>query len=421
MKRSFLLVLTLLLVAVLSVGVLAQTKITVGAFPDADRALQLLLPAFHELYPDILVEIQSLGFDDHHTAMINSMAAGADLPDVVMVEIDYIARFTTMGAFVNLLEQPYNAGRYAEDFIPYKWAQGHTTDGRLMAMPKDIAPASVFYRRDIFEAAGLPSTPEEVQKLLSTWEGFIETGKILTRDASGDGRIDHWMLADAGELAHVIRRADHLGFFDEQGQPIVNRESLVYGVTIAQQARQAGLDARIGSWTTEWYEAIRRGTTATVVSGAWMGGHIRGWIAPETEGLWGVVSLPDSMYANYGGSFLAIPESSKNKDAAWKFIEFVTTKTESQVHMFNSSNIFPALIEAASDEVMDYEDPFFAGQKVRLLWVDVANKIPSVRVNRFDTVANELFGQALTAVLQEGADPRGALEDANAQIRRRAR
>lgn len=420
MKKLSILV-AVLMIVMMSVSVSAQTKIVVGAFPDADRALTALLPLFNEVYPDIEVEIQSLGFDDHHTALVNSIAAGAPLPDVVMVEVDWIARITSSAGFDDLLQAPYNAGQYKDQMIPFKWEQGTTTDGRLVAFPKDIAPATVFYRKDIFKAAGLPSEPEEVQELFATWETFIEAARQLTRDTTGDGNPDHWMIADAAEIVQVMRRADSEGFFNEQGQPIVNRPSLVRALSLAKQVREEGLDARIGSWTTEWYEAISRGTTAVLVSGAWMGGHIQGWIAPDTAGLWGAVHLPENMYANYGGSFLTIPSAGTNKEAAWKFIEFATTRVESQIHMFQSSNIFPTLIEAQQHEIMDSEVAFYDNQKVYSLWIDAAEGTPGIRVNRFDTVANELFGQAITAVLQEGADPKQALDDANAQISRRAR
>lgn len=421
MKKLGVSLLVLVLVVVLTGSVLAKTKIVVGAFPDADRALQLLLDDFHALHPDIEAEIQSLGFDDHHVSIVNAIAAGAELPDVVMVEVDWIARITTSAGFEDLLQPPYNAGQYKDQIIPFKWTQGTTTDGRLVAMPKDIAPATVFYRKDIFEAAGLPYEVDDVQELFSTWEGFLDAARVLTRDTDGDGEADHWMIADAGEIVQVMRRADAEGFFDENNNPILNRPNLVRALTLAKQIRDEGLDAKIGSWSTEWYEAIKRGTTAVLMSGAWMGGHIQGWIAPDTAGLWGAVHLPENMYANYGGSFMTIPSAGKNKEAAWEFVKFATTRVESQLHMFQSSNIFPALVAAQSDPIMDTKVEFYGGQQVYRLWIEAAEHTPGVRTNRFDTVANELFGQAISEVLQEGADPQTALDEANAQTKRRAR
>lgn len=421
MKRLSISMLALVLVIALTGSVMAKTKITVGAFPDADRALELLLPEFNVAHPDIEVEIQSLGIDDHHISIVNSIAAGAELPDVVMVEVGWVARITSSAGFEDLLQPPYNAEQYRDLIIPFKWTQGTTTDGRLVAMPKDIAPATIFYRKDIFEEAGLPYEVADVQELFKTWDGFIDVARALKRDTDGDGHPDHWMLADAGEIVQIMRRADSQGFFDDAGNPILNRPNLVRALKIAKQIRDEGLDAKIGAWSTEWTEAISRGTTAVLMHGAWMGGHIQGWIAPDTKGLWGAVQLPEEMFANDGGSFLSIPSDGKNKDAAWEFVKFVTTRVESQLHMFESSNIFPALLEAQKDSIMDSEVEFFGGQKVYRLWIEAAEKAPGVRTNRFDAVADELFGQAISDVLQEGADPETALDEANAQTMRRAR
>ncbi len=422
MKRSIIMLMVVALLLSSFSGIsFAQTKITFATWPAVDESIERMLPMFNELYPDIEVEVISAGFGDHHTALINDLAAGAPLPDVSMIEIGYIGRFTASGGFVDLLQEPFNAGQFEELIVPYKWAQGTTDDGRLIAMPKDIAPASVFYRRDKFEAAGLPTEPEEVEALFSTWEGFLEVSRQLTRDTTGDGNIDHWAMANASEIATFFLNSDAVRYFDEDGRPVLNRPHLVEGLSLAKQFREEGLDARIGAWSTEWYEAIERGTTAMLLTGAWMGGHIRGWMAPDTGGLWGITHLPGGIYANMGGSFMAIPESSQNKEAAWKLIEFIATSPEAQLFLFEDGDIFPALLGTYDDEVFEAEIDFYAGQQARLTWIEAALNVPSVSINRFDPIADELFGQAVTMVLQEGADPQRALDDANAQLQRRAR
>ena len=127
------------------------------------------------------------------------------------------------------------------------------------------------------------------------------------------------------------------------------------------------------------------------------------------------------MFANDGGSFLCIPSDGKNKEAAWEFVKFITTRKESQLHMFQSSNIFPAILAAQEDPIYDEEVAFFGGQQVYRLWIEAARQAPGAPVNRFDAVAQEMLDQAVAEVLQEGADPQTALDNANEQVRRRAR
>ncbi len=396
-----------------------QYSITVATFPHVDEAVKSLLPRFNEDYPNIEVEVLSQGFEDHHTAMMTDLAAGEPLPDVVLLEISFIAQFSRAGGFRDLLVEPFNAGQYEDIFVPYKWAQPMTPDGRLVAMPKDIAPASIFYRRDIFEDAGLPSEPEEVAELMTTWEDWLDVARQLTRDTTGDGEPDHWAVAHAGEVANMFVEAHDEGWFDEDGNPNLTNPQFVEGLEMARRIREEGLDADIGAWSTEWFEAIERGTTAMLMHGAWMGGHIRTWMAPETAGNWGVAHLPDGMHANDGGSFFGIPETAEYPEASWEFIKWYTTQADVQAEMFVNNDIFPAVLEAFDDPAFDEPIDFYGGQRARQLWIEVAQNVPDVRVHPSDPIADELFGQAVEEVLLEGRDPLEALEDANEQVRRR--
>lgn len=422
MKRFLrILLITTLIVGLLVSAAAAKTKITVTAWPHIDEVLRKIVPLFNEKYPDIEVEVKSMGYADVHNNLINSLAAGSGAPDVSAVEIGYIAKFTASGGLVDLNQPPYNAGQFKDQFVPYKWAQATTTDGRLIAMPWDIGPASLYYRRDVFEAAGLPSEPEEVAQLLSTWDSFIETGKKITRDTDGDGRIDQWFIADAGEVAPIIYRSDNKAFFDENGKPIIDRPVMYKAFEVAKAIRDNGLDAEIGAWSNEWYEAIKSGKTAVLLSGCWMGGHLKTWLAPDTAGKWGIVNLPSGMYANLGGSFLAITEQSKHKKEAWEFIKFVLVNPEIQLAMFKDGDTFPALMTTWDDPIFHEADPFFGGQKTKEIWIEAAKRVPAIPVHKADIVAQEIVGSALTSVLNEGKDINAAIRDAQMQVRRRAR
>lgn len=64
---------------------------------------------------------------------------------------------------------------------------------------------------------------------------------------------------------------------------------------------------------------------------------------------------------------------------------------------------------------------FFAGQQARLLWIDIAKRVPEVITNRYDSVANSVITTELGAVLQEGKPVERALQDAKTQIERRVK
>ena len=72
---------------------------------------------------------------------------------------------------------------------------------------------------------------------------------------------------------------------------------------------------------------------------------------------------------------MCIPEQSKNKEAAWEFIEFVLATADSQNKMFETVDYFPAYKPAWNDPMYDKGDPFFGGQQTRRLWAQIADEV----------------------------------------------
>lgn len=398
-------------------GLLAQeqkTTITIAVYPDLDSVVEAVLPVFNALYPDIEVELEVAGYGDHHTKLLTVLAARKGVPDVTAVEIGYISQFAAEGGLVDLSQPPYNGEAYANLYVGYAWEQAHTVDGRLIAMPADIAPATMFWRRDVFAERGVSIDD------IKTWDDYIAVGKKLTYDADGDGKIDHWLVANAGDVAMILW-GGHTNFFDEEGNCIVDSERFVRAFTIAKRIRDAGLDAQIGAWTGEWYEAFKRGTVATEINGAWMLGHLKNWIAPETAGKWGAAHLPEGIYTHRGGTWYAIPQASEHKEAAWKLVKFLSTNPVIQLRAFEVTSAFPAVEAVWEDPIFEEPIPFLAGQQARLLWKEAISYITGVPTNPNDALAFEIVSDALTQVLQEGRPIEEALAEAKRLIEARIR
>ena len=390
-----------------------QTTITVWGWPAADVAYQSFLADFEAAYPDIKVNIQMMPTAEEHDKLLASLAAGAGAPDVAMIEINYIDKFVAKGGLVDLLTEPFNAGQYKDDMVAYKWAQASSPDGRLVAFPWDIGPATFFYRRDLFEQAGLPSDPESVAELVATWPGFIEVARKLTNPDE-----QRWAIGNASDI--VYTNFAHRNLFDADWNCAVNNELAVQLLTYAQEARNAGIDAKVSNWSAEWQTMLGNDSIAMQYGGAWFGGFLKGWLKPEGvdwEGRWGIFEAPEDPGQNWGGSFLAIPEQSQNKEAAWKFIEFALARADSQNKMFAAVDYFPAYIPAFDDPMYQEADPFFGGQKTRAMWVDIAtNKIQPFITTPMDAQAEQIFTSYVTKALDQNLDPQQTLNEACIEI-----
>ena len=414
-----------LLIALLAIGLISggltfaqaqnqqqKTTITVAVFPDLDSVVKAILPAFNALYPNIEVKLEVNGYGDHHTKLLTELAAGKGVPDLTAVEIGYISKFAATGGLVDLSKPPYNAEAFKDLYVDYAWEQAHTQDGRLIALPVDIAPGTLYWRRDIFAARGVNIND------IKTWDDYVAAGAKLTYDADGDGKIDHWLVSNAASVAQGLWGGP-TGYFDKDGNCIVTSDKFVKAFTIAKEIREHGYDAQIGAWTNEWYEAFRKGTVATEVSGAWLLGHFKNWMCPKTAGKWGAAQLPGNTWQSWGGSFYAIPQASQHKAAAWELLKFLTTNPTIQLRAFKVTGAFPAVKAVWQDPIFEQPIPFLNGQKARLLWREAVAHIKGLPTNPNDAMATEIVGDELSQVLEQGKPIKDALAEAKQLIERR--
>lgn len=391
-----------------------QTTLTVAAFPSVDKIVKSAIPAFKKLHPNVEIKVVGREYADHHNAMVTSLATGTGLPDVMAVELGFLGRFAEGKTLEDLSKPPFNGGQYTKRFVPFTIPLATNTLGELSAIPTDIGPGTMFYRDDILKKSGVTE-----RDLTSSWESYIEAGKKIKASTGA------YLLAGANDIQRIVIRTglkDGEGvFFDKNNKVLVDSPRFVRSFELAKQIRDNKLDAKIGAWSNEWSEAFKRGTVATQMMGAWLGGHLQNWLAPNTKGMWRAADLPGGAYGSWGGTFYAIPKKGANKEIAWEFIKFMTLNKEQQLAGFKSEDAFPALIDAQNDPFYEQGVDFFGGQKVRLLWRNAVPKIPALDVAKHDPVAEEVIATELDKVLENGKDIKQALADAKALIERRAR
>lgn len=396
------------------VGAQAATTLTVASFPSFDESVKIAIPLYKKINPDVQIKLVSLAYGDHHTAMTTALATGSGLPDVMAVEIGYIGKFLESGGLEDLAKPPYDGLKMRNQFLRFTYPQALSPSGKLAAIPADVGPGTLFYRKDIMDKAGVSE-----KDLTASWESFIEAGKKVKEKTGA------YLLADASDIANIYVRSnlkDGEGvYFDSKGEPLLNTPRFKKAFELAVAVRKADIAGKIGAWSNEWSEGFKRGQLATQMIGAWLAGHLETWLAPDTKGLWRAAQLPNGAFASWGGSFYAIPTKAANKKEAWEFIKFMATNKEQQIAAFKKVAAYPALITAQDQGFIDEPIPFLGGQKARQLWQVAASKIPGLPVGKYDSVAGDVVAAALNDVLEQGKPIDAALSDAQAKLKKRIR
>ncbi len=386
--------------------------LTVAAYPAIDQIVRDAIPRWQTLNPTIPIHIVSREFGDHHAALTAAMASRRGLPDVMAIEFGFMARFAASGALLELEQVPTLRQTAEAQLTPFALAQARPR-GRLLALPTDIGPGALFYRKDVAERSGVDES-----EMTRSWDSFVAAGERLR------SRSDAYLIAHARDLKDaVIRSQIAVGqgiYFDSKGAPQIRSERFRRAFSLARDVRRAGLDARVPVWSNDWAEGLRRGRIATQLMGAWFGGHLANWLAPTTAGLWRTAGLPGGAAASWGGTFYAVSATSPNAQAALSLIRLLVLERDRQLHAFQRHDAFPALMAAQDDPFFDEPLAFFGGQPARRLWRDIARRVPALGLHRLDPLADEIVNAELDRVLLRGKDVDSALDDASSLLERRA-
>jgi ABC-type glycerol-3-phosphate transport system substrate-binding protein len=271
-------------------------------------------------------------------------------------------------------------------------------------MPLDSGPVVLYYRRDVFKAAGLPDDPDGVSNLIQTWDDYLAVCKTI-KEKTGSPCFSSNKANNYGRLYEKMLWQQGLGYMNAQGEVSVDSPENIATLEKLGEFWTADVVSDQLEWTDGWYAELAMLSPdkpiATHVEAAWMGAFLKGWIAPGTSGNWGVAWMPTLQAgqvraSNDGGSGFVIPEQSQNKEAAWAFIEFVTARAESQNKIFALADIFPAFEPAYADPIYEEADPFFGGQETRKTYVEVVKIIPTGYV--YGPYYQEMNGFVATAI-----------------------
>lgn len=339
------------------------------------------------------------------TKLRTSLAGNAYIPDITYINSNNALYFTNEDLFLDLSD--YGAGAVKDDFYEWKWDLGMTPTGRFCFFPLDIGPTGFFFRQDVFDQAGLPSTPEDVAAAITTWEDWIALGTELK------GSADAFLVNDAQNIFESYLNSSPERYFDTAEKPLyLEQDSAVrqaWDTTVA--AIEAGVTAKIPrDRGTDQNAAWASGRTAGNIGAAWWA-QVLEESAPDTTGAWRLASQPVRP-GNSGGSFAALPHTCKDPEAALAFITWINSP-KNQAAAYEDVQLFPSTPESFTQ--LSYDGDFFGDQDPLAFFSTAAESVPSSFISTWETIIGGSFTLEITNVETSGKDPERAWEDAVTQ------
>ncbi|MFI6582849.1 ABC transporter substrate-binding protein [Embleya sp. NPDC050493] len=392
--------------------------ITVWSWQGPAAELKALVPDFNKRYPDIKVNVQDIGNPAIWNKITTAMAAGgAGLADVLHIGVDYLPGYVEK--FPDGLADlgKLGAANYKDSFAQGMWQTVAPKGDRVSALPWEANSAGFYYRADVFEESGVDAAA------LETWDDALEAGKKIKQ------KTGKYLLGidkpasqpDAANFFQMLLQLQGAFYFNLGGDITLTSPAAVKAMTIIKELNDAGLVSDLSGGWNALISSIKKGTAAVLPWPTWFGGIIEETV-PAEAGKWGVrlppaVTRGGTNATTVNSTHLAIAGSSKHQAAAWKFVEFVLTRPESQVQIYKGKGIAPALMRAYDDVVFHTPSQFFSGQKKGEIFLE-ALKTPAPAFNYSADYARALkvVADAQTKVLLKGADPASALQKAAEQL-----
>lgn len=385
--KKFALMTALALASAASAQNLSGT-VTVWSWDAAAKALQSTVPSFNKKYPNVKVNVVDLGNQNvYDRGLAGCAAGGVDMPDVYSIENNeaevFWARFPDCFVDLNTL----GADKVAKNFPAFKWTELMAGNKRY-AMPWDSGPVVIFYRRDLYQQAGVNAAG------IKTWDDFIAAGKKV--NAKFDGKVKMGIVGNGqdDEWFRMLANQNSCFYFDNAGASVtVNKPGCVDALNTVKKLYDAQV-VTTGDWGGQ-ITSFKSGKSASAMFGAWYEGTIR-TNAPDQKGKWGVYPMPASKpggvrAANLGGSALALPSSSKNRAAAYAFMENALATTGGQVAMLKSQGLVPSLLSATKDPYVKVAQPYWGNQKVWQTILDTLGDVPQARGTQYFQDARQVM------------------------------
>ncbi|MEY9489427.1 multiple sugar transport system substrate-binding protein [Streptomyces calvus] len=314
-----------------------------------------IIADFEKANPDIDVQYVGIAATEYQSK-VDTAIQGGGLPDVGGISASMLAGFAAQGALDPLDDRIAGSpldGKLNKDMVESLRAAGGGDD-QLYSVPTSANNGVLYYRTDLFEKAGLEEP--------STWDRFFEAAEKLTDE--DENEFGYTIRGGAGSIAQALDamygQSGITSFWDSTGKKTTvndpkNVEALEKYAALFKKATPAAdlnndFTKMVAQWDSGQIGMLNHNLGSYQDHVKALGeDKFRG--IPQPTGPGGKRVQVSNPVDGIG-----LFKSSKNKEAAWKFIEFATSAPSNS--KFNeSAGQVPAHADAAKDDWIAEAEP----------------------------------------------------------------
>lgn len=361
---------------------------------------EYLMKTVKEKFPNLNYNVIVVPHPDYMTKLQSAIAAGSEVPDIILGEIAFRGKIFDMNILENLEAAPYNFDR--SDIFDYASSSLLVdSNNNLVGLDQQMAPAGFGFRRDLTLKYLGTDDPEKVYEYISTWDKLIETGKKVQADSNGTV----FMMAGLHDVIKCMRMQNATEWVT--GNEVDLTKRIKSTIENGMKVYQSGVIAQYEEGTPAWNASMAKGDVMFYNCASWAPrSQMHGNDKDEGTGRWGLTKAPEKGFT-LGGTSMSIYKGSKNKEAAWEYLKYIYLNKEGADKVYTDWGYIPNTKSYYADEdCIIYKKPgrydeFFGGQNLAQYYVnEIAPSVVGQRQTTYDTVLESTWNKVIPQVLQ---------------------
>ena len=313
-----------------------------------ETLVNVLIPAFEAENPGIKVNAVSHEWAELHDKVLVSAKSNA-LPDVARCDIAWLPEFQKMGILVALDEEMTDFAEVSGNLLDSAMSTS-VIGGHNDALALNTNSKIVFYNKAMLEEAGVqvPTTMDEWAEAVKKLSGENTNGQQVwgwNEPALAGWNICPFIWSFGGSLTN-----------DEQtvATGYINGPAAVKAVeTFAELVKEGGITG-FNSGDIPMTDGFGTGRYAMMLEGPWKSAELAGAYPDVSYGTAPIPAGEGGSISVLGGEDIAMFNSA-NKEAAWKFMQFMTGEfAETEMAKCGQIPVNKAALESETVKNADY-------------------------------------------------------------------
>ncbi|GAU78452.1 N-acetyl-D-glucosamine ABC transport system [Fusibacter sp. 3D3] len=309
---------------------------TFSAAPDHLEDLDAMIAEFESQNTDIKITYETYSFADYFTKL-QTVVASKTAPDTFELNYENFVTYASKKALYNMDDLMKADTDFDSSIFNSTALNAFRYDNKQYGLVESFSNVVFFYNKDLFDKANLDYPNESW-----TWKDELAAAQKLT-DADA-GIFGTYAPVQFWEFYKTIEQNGGKIFNADKTEVLIdskeNIETLQWMIDKIEKYHVSPSDAQMSGQSDG--DLFRAGKIAMLRTGIWMFDSFK-----DADFAWDIALEPGNTQKahHFFANGVAISKDTKNAEAAWKWVKFLTSSKEAAQIRVDSSWELPALTD----------------------------------------------------------------------------